>query len=433
MGKIQDFNFWYSALRPFVDYHTRRSFHKCAEIGLKNIPKDGACIYGSNHCSALVDALVLLQTTWRRKVFIARADIFKKPMTAKILRWLRILPIFRLRDGLDSVRDKNGEIIDEAVDVIRDEVPLYLFPEATHRTKHSLRQLSKGIFHIALEANRKFGHEKPVYIIPTGLEYGDYFRFRQTVVVSYGKPINVTEFVKEHEGETEAQIINQLRTLLTEKIAELISYIPDDEDYDAIWEMVKIKGRRTLRRSPKTQLDINRQYIKEILELKKKSQTEAAELFQKVKEFKQHRVDAGVSSMSVSKKVSIRNLLSKTLWSVLGFPYFILSFVLSSPIWLVNWLIQRKLKDPAFKNTVNTCVELVLHPIINVTGMVLLFCLTPMELAVFASIYLYISYVLTVEYVELVRLWISDLRWAFDWSLRREFKAMDLYNILKKE
>ena len=245
MGKIQDDNRLYSFLKHFVDHHTRRSFTKFQVVGRENIPTDGACIFGSNHCNTLMDAMVLLASTKGKKVFIARGDIFSNPKIAKILKWIRILPIFRMRDGIGAVRDKNGDTIDQAVDVIHDEVPLFLFPEAAHRTKHSLRPLSKGIFHIALEANRQFGQEKPVYIVPVGLEYGDYFRFRSTLLVKYGKPINVTEFLKGRDNENEAVIFNELKAILRQKMSELISFIPDeDEDYEAIWEMTKIKAKK---------------------------------------------------------------------------------------------------------------------------------------------------------------------------------------------
>ena len=38
----------------------------------------------------------------------------------------------------------------------------------------------------------------PLYIVPVGLEYGNFFRFRSTVLVQTGEPINVSAFLKEH-------------------------------------------------------------------------------------------------------------------------------------------------------------------------------------------------------------------------------------------
>lgn len=422
MGKIQDDDRLYSFLKHFVDHHTRRSFTRFHIVGRENIPKNGACIFGSNHCNTLMDALVLLSTSRRKKVFIARGDIFKNPLTAKILKWMRILPIFRMRDGIGAVRDKNGDSMDQAVDVIRDEVPLYLFPEATHRTKHSLRQLSKGIFHIALDANRQFGHEKPVYIVPVGLEYGDYFRFRSTLLISYGKPINVTEYVKEHEGENEAVIINDLKAILTERMAELISYIPDDEDYDAIWELTKIRAGRmpsTLR----MKMQKNKEVIAKILEFREKEPEKTKTLFEKVREFTKHRKEESISVKSVAMRDPFWRTLWKSFLALCGLPFFVAAAVVSCPIWITASFILNGLKDRAFRNTVNVCVELIMHPLIMATGVTLLFCLVPWEIAGLGSIFLYYSYVYYFDYIEYVRLLVSDWRWTFSKNLRKELKS----------
>ena len=419
MRKIQDDNTLYSICKYAVDHHTRRSFRRIQIVGKENIPTDGAVVFGSNHCNTLMDALVLLATSRQKKVFIARADIFQKPRTAKILRWLRILPIYRIRDGIGAVRDKNGDTMDQAVDVIHDEVPLYLYPEATHRTKHSLRQLSKGIFHIALDANRNFGHEKPVYIVPVGLEYGDYFRFRSTLLISYGKPINVTDYMKEHEGENEAMIINELKAMLAERMSELISFVPDDPDYDAIWEMTKIKvGKRPC--NLKKQMDKNKEEIAKIVELRTKEPEKAQSVFEKVRVFTKKRLEKHISIKSVANNTPCALVFLKSLLAIVGFPVFIAAAVVTCPIWIVASLIISKLKDQAFRNTANMCVEFVLHPFVMIIGVTLLFCLVPWEFAVAGSIFLYFSYVFFFDYKEFVRILASDWRWLFNRKMKPE-------------
>ena len=224
MAKIQDDNTLYTILRPFIDHHLRKAFRRYKVVGQENIPQNAACIFGANHTNTLMDALVLLSMNSEKKVFIARGDIFKKPFIAKLMHFCRILPIYRIRDGFKSVKDNNAEIIDKAADVIHDNVKLFLYPEASHRTKHSLKQLSKGIFHIALKANEQFGHEKPIYLVPTGIDYGDYFRYRSTALINFGKPINVTEYVNQHKDENEA-VIRKLESIATNSINDKLKDI----------------------------------------------------------------------------------------------------------------------------------------------------------------------------------------------------------------
>lgn len=418
MGKIQDDNRLYSFLRPFVDYHIHKAFRHYKVVGTENIPENAACIFGANHTNTLMDALVLLKVNREKKVFIARGDIFKKPAIAKIMYFLRILPIYRIRDGYKSVKDNNSDIIEKAADVIHDEVKLFLYPEASHRTKHSLRQLSKGIFHIALEANKTFGHEKPIYIIPTGIEYGDYFRYRSTVLINFGDPINVTEFVNQRKDENEAIVLNELRELLTERLASKISFIPDNEEnYDAIWEIVKIKNG--FNGPLEERLKRNQQTIKEILDYKEKEPDNAAEFFEKVNKFIKKRKKKGISTLSLAKDNIVGTVLWKTLVALLGLPLYITSAVASLPIWVITKILKNLFKDKAWGNTVSFGVEFVLHPLLTALCIVLTFCLLPWEYALTSSVLYYFSYIYFVDFSEFIRRWLSDFRLLFNKDLKK--------------
>lgn len=418
MGKIQDDNRLYSFLRPFVDYHIHKAFRHYKVVGTENIPENAACIFGANHTNTLMDALVLLKVNREKKVFIARGDIFKKPAIAKIMYFLRILPIYRIRDGYKSVKDNNSDIIEKAADVIHDEVKLFLYPEASHRTKHSLRQLSKGIFHIALEANKTFGHEKPIYIIPTGIEYGDYFRYRSTVLINFGDPINVTEFVNQRKDENEAIVLNELRELLTERLASKISFIPDNEEnYDAIWEIVKIKNG--FNGPLEERLKRNQQTIKEILDYKEKEPDNAADFFEKVNKFIKKRKKKGISTLSLAKDNIVGTVLWKTLVALLGLPLYITSAVASLPIWVITKILKNLFKDKAWGNTVSFGVEFVLHPLLTALCIVLTFCLLPWEYALISSVLYYFSYIYFVDFSEFIRRWLSDFRLLFNKDLKK--------------
>ena len=130
--KIQDFDGIYAFLRHYVDFMLRMAYRRIKYVGLEKVPADGAVIYAPNHTNALMDALVILAMDRKQKVFVARADIFRNPKVAKILRFLKIMPIMRIRDGMDEVR-KNTEIIHKSVDVLLDKVPFCILQIPLHR------------------------------------------------------------------------------------------------------------------------------------------------------------------------------------------------------------------------------------------------------------------------------------------------------------
>ena len=423
-GKIQDRNVGYSLLRPYVDFCSKHSYRRFEVHGQKDLPQEGALIYGINHSNTLMDALVVLATSHHKKVFMARGDIFANPTVAKILRFLRILPLFRIRNGVAAVKN-NTDSMEQAVDVVHDQVGLYLFPEGRHRTKHSLLQLSKGIFHIAMDSNKEFGKEQPVYIVPVGIEYGDYFRYRSTCMVHFGEAINVTDFIRNSTEENEAVVMNQLRAMLSERISTLITYIPDDEDYDATWEIVKMKNEKRVGGLFGKMLR-NRATVEKIRQYKEQHPEEAQALFSRVMQFAENRVKNKISVTSTAKRRPLLNSLWKLLLALVGLPYFIASSALNAILWIPTVIIKSKLKDRAWGNTVCFGGKLLVFPLILIGGTIALFCTLPWYWALAALVPLTYSYDFWYDYQELVRRMVSDIRWAFKGKLRKQYQALNL-------
>ncbi len=215
MPKIWEHNRWYSFARPYVDFCTRESFGMVQAEG--ELPSSGAVIIAPNHTNTLLDALLVLQTRKAPTVFGARADIFRKPAAQKALRFLRILPLTRERDGLRSVTD-NYKSFDEIDDVLAHGVPFCLFPEGHHTPGRTLQPIQKGIARIAFRS----AAERQTWVVPTGINYGDFFHFRRTVHIKYGDPIDVNAFLAQHADLTEAQQYQLFRYQLYERISALV-------------------------------------------------------------------------------------------------------------------------------------------------------------------------------------------------------------------
>ena len=290
-------------------------------------------------------------------------------------------------------------------------------------------RMGKGLFHIALDANKQFGEKSPVYIIPTAIEYGDYFRYRSTAMIHFGQPINVTEFIKNTTEENEAVTINQLKEMLGQEISKLFTYIPDDEDYDAIWEIVKMKNEKRAGGLYMKMLR-NRATVEKVQKYKEEQPEQAKNLFERVMAFAQERKRQKISVMSTAKKYPLINFIWKLAVLLIGLPYFAASAVVNLPVWLTTLIIKGKLQDKAFSNTVSFGVEFVLFPLIFIVGTILLFCyLKPWYWALGGTVLLFFSYRVFVDYCELCRRWISDVRWTFKKKLRKQYESLKLNNL----
>ena len=419
-------NLGYTFLRIFwVNPIIKLSLRRLAIKGKENLPKDGAIIIGCNHTSALLDPLVILRAMNSDTVFMTRADIFRKPFLKKVFTFLKMLPIFRIRDGIAAVK-QNEEIIAKCGDVLQHGLPLALFPEATHRPKHSLLPLSKGIFHIALEANRRMGHEKPVYIVPMGLEYGRYFCYRSGVVATYGKPINVTEFVKQHGEEvTPAKLLAMLREELSQRMSELIAYVPDTDDYAAQWELTKLCTAQKSPHSSSKRLILNQDIIKH---LENKKTTEPSEqttvLYADAMEFKKERRLHGIHPSSTSHKHPLAASIGNTIALLCALPYYLFCAITMAPSWLLSHKIVSGLKDKAFSNTARLGVNLAMRPLLLIIWGIVAFCTLPTILAILAFVLLVPAIAFFYDYNAFVLHTWSDWQWTINKQLHGKLESL---------
>lgn len=431
--KIYHDDFLYSSLRPIVDWCTRNSYRKTCIHGKENIPTDGAVLLSPNHCNTLMDALVVLRTQRKQTVFGARADLFNKPFIAKLMYFVRILPMVRQRDGLRNVL-KNKDTQETIVEILENDVRFCMYPEGTHRTKHSLQVLGKGVFRAALAANAKFGDRKPVYIVPVGIEYGDYFRYRSTSLVNFGEAINVTEFIKGLDTENEAQMMDALRKELSERMSKLITYIKADENYEGKWALTKMIAVNRKRVYGEFGTDLhaemmhNRTIVAEIEKACGDKPEMMAEILKSATEFETERRKKGISIYSFKKKTNpVLNAVGKGFAALTGLPYFAFSAVASLPMIAANELIRSKVRDKAFRNTVSLGVKLALTLILFPTYAALGFCLAPWWLALTLLLLWIPSFGYFYDYIEACRRWFSDIRLLRNKKLYKEFK-----HILKK-
>ena len=429
--KIQDYDRLYSMLFHYVRFSVKQSYRSILLVGEENIPKDGAIIFAPNHTNTLMDALVVLAYNCQPKVFVARADIFRNRKLAQIFTFLKIMPIMRQRDGISAVK-KNQEIIDKAVDVLKDRIPFCIFPEGTHQAKYSSLPLSKGIFRIAYQAHDLMP-DVPLYIVPVGIKYGDFFRFRSTIRMEFGKPINVGEFIAENAHMTPQEQTNVLKDLLTERLHSTIFHIPNDEDYAATYEvcnavepfeMEKIShsGKHIL----EVQHEANKQALKCIEALKESDPDKAQKLLELGKEASKLRKKKGIDTESASVKKPLLSRLGRVLLTLITLPYTLPVSLLASPVALLCQFIFTKLKDPAFRNSIRFVVNLVVWPLFVLIYAIIAFCLLPWTSALLATLLIIPAPFVAHELWKTARLVVSDVK------LLRTKKLVKIYSKIRE-
>ena len=431
--KIQDPDWLYSFLRHYVDFLVRMSYRDLRYVDRNRVPKDGAVIYAPNHTGTLMDAMMLLAMDSSPKVFVARADLFKNPTLKKIFTFLKIMPIMRMRDGIDEVK-RNNETIERAVEVLRDKVPFVIFPEGMHQTKYSSLPLSKGIFRIAFQAHNLMP-DTPLYIVPVGIRYGSFFRYRSTARVQMGEPINVGEFIAEHSESTPQEQMNIMREHLESRLRDAIFYIPNDEDYEATYEIcaaVVARQRLHLKSDPEYRnmrgMDIyfaaNNMTVKHLDYLKQANEPLAQRLLELGHEASEMRQKENITLKSVAVRYPIMSRILKLFIYILTLPYTALASVAALPTTLLGGFIFKKFKDQAFRNSVRFMLNLVVWPVVMILYSIVAYIALPWQWALPLTLLLLPSPYVADESYRLVRLMVSDYKLWRNKKLRAKYNEI---------
>jgi len=247
---IYHYDFRYALAKLLVNTALRLNFRKLVFIGRKeNVSRIKPVIFTPNHRNALIDALLVVYSTYHLKqvVFLARADIFKHRFIAWILRGMRIMPVFRIRDGKDNL-DKNSEIFNNAARILKKNNPIAIFPEARHNPKQSLLPIQKAVSRIVLPTEASLDFQLHSQIIPVAIYYRDISDFLTDAYVTFGTPIEVSEY-KDLYNENPGHAINQLRQDMEKSLQSMVVNIQNDAFYDEYlyaidWNGDKIAGEK---------------------------------------------------------------------------------------------------------------------------------------------------------------------------------------------
>jgi 1-acyl-sn-glycerol-3-phosphate acyltransferase len=362
MGKenIEKYSARYALLKSVAGFwHNNVFYRKVIVLGRENIKPDDHVIFAPNHQNALMDALAVLFTHKGQPIFLARADIFKKKTIASVLYFLKILPVYRIRDGFSSVKG-NDEIFAKTIDVLKNKNGLVILPEGDHAGFRRLRQLKKGICRVAFQSDEATDFSLKIKIIPVGLEFSNYSRFRQVLTVAYGKPIEISEFFDLYKVRPE-RALNELRSRLSDEMKGIMVHIESEEEYEAIDELRSmINGRFSDDiRFPKLSRD--RILVNKVNQLKSSDPSlyeRICSLSIKVKE-KAKELNTDYRLLE-KKKHPIGWLIAGMVGIVLTFPLFIYGNIFNLTFLEIPNLQIRKIKDPQFHSSIRYGISLAL-------------------------------------------------------------------------
>jgi 1-acyl-sn-glycerol-3-phosphate acyltransferase len=139
--KYEKWSLGYWFLKQYIKFADWLIHKRIIISGKEKIPRNKPIVFAPNHQNALSDPMAVLLHTRFQPVWLARADIFgKSKVVDAILKFMKIIPVYRLRDGKENL-EKNEQTFADSITVLEHNFALALFPEAAHSAKKRCRAL----------------------------------------------------------------------------------------------------------------------------------------------------------------------------------------------------------------------------------------------------------------------------------------------------
>jgi len=353
---IRKFSWSYELVRKLTVLYHRAYYRKLKVLHRKKIPAGKPVIFIFNHQNALMDALSVVYNFPSQSVFMARADIFRKKMAARILYFLKILPAYRIRDGFHSV-DQNKEVFKEVISVLKNNNPVALFPEGSHLGEKRLRPFKKGAARLALLAEEANDFKLGVSIVPVGIDYSNYYHAGSDLLVTVGDPVSAAAY-RDQYVQNPVQAINNLTNDLAVALDKVVINIATEAHYQTIRDAIEIYcpdelKKQGLKPSLKNNFSVKKELSEKITNNISQKEKQLLELKENIDQYQIQLKKYKIGDLQISNPLSnSAYLILKLFISFVLLPIHLYGMILNYFPYRMPVYLSRNIKDPHFISSV---------------------------------------------------------------------------------
>ncbi|MDR2684368.1 MAG: 1-acyl-sn-glycerol-3-phosphate acyltransferase [Prevotellaceae bacterium] len=368
---ISKFNLKYELLYSYIEIcHSIIFYRNFIVLNKKRIPKNVPVVAVCNHQNGLSDALAILfafSKDKRRPVFIARSDIFRKELWAKLLKFLKIMPAFRATDKwAGGELSENDRIFDVSAKILAEENNVVcLFPEAGHQDCHTLGTFKKGFARIAFRAAEMLNFEKPVYILPMGNHYSIYFSFQAKLLLNIGEPFEFTDLYpvyKEHPERAQKMLADRTRPV----IENLMLNIKDLRHYEEYEMLCKMYRKDLIKKEGKNssyfpnELYADKKIVAAVEKLNTDEPEKFNDLMKKTFQYIRNLERMHLRDWILRQKLTVSGTVLRFIIGIVLLPFMIFGILNNFIPFNASTLITRKIKDPMLHSSFHIVMGMLL-------------------------------------------------------------------------
>lgn len=176
-------------LYNFLQIPARIALHFwCKRLKINNkvfLKHKGPLLIAANHPNSFLDA-ILLCSIFKNPIYsLARGDAFKNKTVNKILRSLKMLPVYRVSEGVENL-EENYKTFEDCINIFKENGIVLIFSEGKCINEWNLRPLKKGTARLAMTA---WEQGIPLQILPLGINYNSFTSFGKNIILNFGDAI----------------------------------------------------------------------------------------------------------------------------------------------------------------------------------------------------------------------------------------------------
>ena len=145
----------------------------------------GPVLFAGNHPNSFLDGMILTTLYDETVHSLARGDVFKNRWMNRILRFIKLLPVYRTSEGVENL-ENNYITFDACLKAFRKNESVLIFSEGRCENEWHLRPLKKGTARLAFSA---WDLGIPLIVIPTAFNYSSFKSFGKEVHLLFGDPV----------------------------------------------------------------------------------------------------------------------------------------------------------------------------------------------------------------------------------------------------
>ena len=179
------------------------------------LQNSGPLLIAANHPNSFLDAIILA-TLFNKPVYsLARGDAFTNSFYNKLLRSLKMLPVYRISEGAENL-EHNYTTFSSCIDIFKKNGIVLIFSEGRCINEWHLRPLKKGTARLSISA---WQQGIPLRVLPLGINYSSFRIFGKNMILNFGEIITKESF---NEAMPPGEAISAFNKKLQDQLSTLV-------------------------------------------------------------------------------------------------------------------------------------------------------------------------------------------------------------------